>query len=46
VHTGFGWGNLMERDHLEEPGICERIILKEIFRKWDRGYRLDWSGSI
>ena len=20
VHTGFWWGNLMERDHLEDPG--------------------------
>jgi hypothetical protein len=21
VHIGFWWGNLRERDHLEEPGI-------------------------
>jgi hypothetical protein len=20
VHTGFWWGNLRERDHLEDPG--------------------------
>ena len=20
VHTGFWWGNMRERDHLEEPG--------------------------
>jgi hypothetical protein len=26
-HTGFGWGNLRERDHLDEPGIDGRIIL-------------------
>jgi hypothetical protein len=26
VHTGFWWGNQRERDHLEEPGIDERII--------------------
>ena len=21
VHTGFLWGNLRERDHLENPGV-------------------------
>jgi hypothetical protein len=33
VYTGFWWGNLRERDHLEEPGIHGRIILRGIFRK-------------
>jgi hypothetical protein len=37
VHIGFWWGNLRERDHLENPGIDRRIILKWIFRKWDVG---------
>jgi hypothetical protein len=37
VHTGFWWGNLRNRDHLEDPGIDERIILKWIFKKWDEG---------
>jgi len=37
VYTGFGWGNLRERDHLDEPGIDGRIILRWIFRKWDVG---------
>jgi hypothetical protein len=35
VYTGFWWGNLRERDHLEDPGIDGRIILRWIFRKWD-----------
>ena len=26
VHTGFWWGNLKERDHLENQGIDETII--------------------
>jgi hypothetical protein len=29
-------GNLGERDHLEEPRIDRRIILRLIFRKWNR----------
>jgi hypothetical protein len=31
----FRWGNLREKDHLGEPGIDERIILRCIFRKWE-----------
>jgi hypothetical protein len=37
AHTGFLWGNLRERDNLEDPGLDERIILKCIFRKLDVG---------
>jgi hypothetical protein len=37
MYTGFWWGNLRERDHLGDPGIDERIILRWIFRKWDVG---------
>ena len=40
MHTGVGWGNLKERDHLEDPDIDGRIILRWIFRKWDGG--MDW----
>ena len=32
---------MRERDHLEDPGVDGRIILRWIFRKWDvRG--MDW----
>jgi hypothetical protein len=29
----FWWGNLRERERLEDPGIYDRIILRWIFRK-------------
>ena len=35
MHTRVWWGNLMEREHLEDPGIEGRITLKLIFRRWD-----------
>ena len=41
VYAGFWWGNLEERDHLGDPGINGKIILRWIFRKWDVGYGLD-----
>ena len=31
------WGNLSVRDHLGDPGVDERIILRWIFRKWNVG---------
>ena len=37
MYTGFWWGNLRERDHLEDPGIDGRIIFRWICRKWDLG---------
>jgi len=33
VYTGFCWGNLREKDHLEDPGIDGRVLLRCIFRK-------------
>jgi hypothetical protein len=37
VHTGFWWGNLRERDNLEDPGMDRRVILKFTFKKWMEG---------
>ena len=43
MHKGFRWRNLRERDHLEDPGIDGRIIIRWIFRRW--GVVL-WTGLI
>ena len=42
VYTGFWCGNLRVRDHLGDPAVDGRIILRWIFRKWDVGV---WTGS-
>jgi len=41
LHTGFRWASLRKRDHLVDPGVDGRIILRWIFRKWDVGI---WTG--
>ena len=38
---GFGGENKV-RDHLRDPGVGGRIILRWIFRKWDVGV---WTES-
>jgi hypothetical protein len=37
VYRVFGGANLRVRDHLGDPCIGGRIILRWIFRKWDVG---------
>jgi len=43
VRAGIWWRNLLERDHLADPGVDGWIILKCIFKKWDVEA---WTGSI
>ena len=33
IDTGFWWGKVRERDHLEDAGIDERAIIKWTLRK-------------
>jgi hypothetical protein len=42
AYAGFWCGNLRERDHLGDPGVDGRIILRWVFRKWDVGL---WTAS-
>jgi hypothetical protein len=42
VRTGFRWVNVREIDHLEDPSIDERIILRWIFKKWNGGGGMEW----
>ena len=41
--TGFWWGKLRERYHLEDLGVDGRIILKWLFKKRERAA---WNGFI
>jgi len=45
-YTGFWWRNLREKDHLKDPGVDGRTMVKWIFRKWDVRVwtRLIWLG--
>jgi hypothetical protein len=35
IYTGFWWGYLGERDHLEDHRVDGIVMLRWIFRKWD-----------
>jgi len=41
-HVARTEGNLREREHLGDPGVDGRIILRWILTKWDVGV---WTGS-
>jgi hypothetical protein len=43
MYTGFWWGNVKEREFLEDPSIDGKVILRWICRKWDEGA---WTGLI
>ena len=43
-YKGFWWGNLKEREHLEDSGLNRRIILSWIFKQWDGG--MDWMELV
>jgi len=35
AYIGFMWGNLSESDHLGDPGVDVKTIVRWIFRKWN-----------
>ena len=43
AYTEFWLGNLRERDHLGDPGLGVKIILRWIFRKRNVAVWTGWS---
>jgi hypothetical protein len=42
VDTGVWWGDLRERENLQDTGTDRRIMLTWIFKKWNG----TWTGLI
>ena len=42
MYTRFWFGNLRERDHLEDPNVDGMVIIRSFFRRLDVGA---WTGS-
>ena len=43
VHNGFWRGKVRERDHLEDTGVDEKVLIKWILRK---SVDKTWTGLI
>jgi hypothetical protein len=43
MHTGFWWGDLRERENLEDLGVGGSRIVQWIFKKWNGEA---WNGLI
>jgi hypothetical protein len=43
MRTGIWWGELKERDHLQDLGVDVKIVLNWNFKKWDE---VVWIGLI
>ena len=41
MYIEFWWGNLRERDQMEDSDVDGRTILRRTFRSWDGG-SMDW----